>query len=94
MYIFPSFFFVTYGLVNLNKNQMIPSVRRKEWRELVLKPVSPKLLSHSFRFKLSSIKRKIKSGRISQEQGIKELISECEAHYDLYKNDLHQIFNE
>jgi len=72
---------------------MIPSITRKEWRDLVLKPVDPKLLSHSFKFKLQSVKRKIKSGIITQEQGIKELYRECQVHYDLYKSDLHQIFN-
>jgi hypothetical protein len=72
---------------------MIPSVARKEWRDLVLKPIHPKLLSHSLKFKLQTIKRKIKSGIITQEQGIKELHRECQDHYDLYKSDIHKIFN-
>lgn len=73
---------------------MIPSITRKEWRDLVLNPVSPKLLSHSFKFKLQAVKRKIKTGILTQEQGIKELYHECQVHYDLYKSDLHNIFNE
>jgi len=73
---------------------MIPSITRKEWRDLVLNPVNPKLLSHSFKLKLQSVKRKIKAGILTQDQGIKELYHECQVHYDLYKSDLHTIFNE
>ena len=71
----------------------MPSITRKEWRELVLRPDTPKLISYSFRYKLRAIRRKIKSGNISQEQGIKELYNECQNHYKLYKNDLHHIFD-
>ncbi len=72
---------------------MIPSIKRKEWRELLLRPDTPNLTSHSLRLKLNGIKRKIQSGSISQEQGIRELYNECRKNYELYRSDLHRIFD-
>jgi len=71
---------------------MIPSIKRKEWREFLLREDTPYLISHSLRLKLNGIKRKIKSGSISREQGVSELYNECKKNYDLYRSDLHWIF--
>jgi hypothetical protein len=72
---------------------MIPSIKRKEWRELLLREDTPNLTSHSFRLKINTTKRKIRSGLISREQGIRELYNECRKNYDLYRSDLHRIFD-
>jgi hypothetical protein len=71
---------------------MIPSIRRKEWRELVTGSIDPRISSHAFKIKLNTIKRKVVLGTLSPENAVMELFVECKVHFDLYRNDLHHIF--
>jgi hypothetical protein len=73
---------------------MIPSIRRKEWRELVTGTIEPRISSHALRIKLNTIKRKVIKGTLSPESGVMELFVECKTHLDLYRNDLHYIFKK
>lgn len=71
---------------------MIPSVKRKEWRDLVVGSIKPKILSHSLRLKIDKYRKEIKSGRLTPEEAVDRLHKECKDHYKIYKNDLYQIF--
>ena len=71
---------------------MLPSIRRKEWRELVTGSIHPTIQSHSLKIKLSIIRKKVERGMISPENAIMELFVECKTHFNTYKNDLYQIF--
>ncbi len=73
---------------------MLPSIRRKEWRELVTGTINPKISSHSLRIKLNSIRRKVASGLLSPDNAALELFVECKTHLSLYRNDLHHIFKK
>lgn len=73
---------------------MIPSVKRKEWHDLVVGSIKPKILSHSLRLKIYKYQKEIKAGRITIEQAVDRLHKECRDHYKLYKNDLYQIFRK
>ena len=72
---------------------MIPSVKRKEWHELVVGSIKPKILSHSLKLKIYKYQKDIKSGKITVEQAVEQLHQECQDHYNIYKNDLYQIFH-
>jgi hypothetical protein len=71
---------------------MLPSIRRKEWRELVTGSIDPTINSHSLKIKLSIIKRKVERGLMSPDNAVMELFVECKTHFNLYKHDLHHIF--
>jgi hypothetical protein len=71
---------------------MLPSIRRKEWRELVMGSINPRINSHSLKIKLSLIRRKVVMGTISPDNAVMELFVECKTHLSLYKFDLHYIF--
>jgi hypothetical protein len=71
---------------------MIPSIRRKEWRDLVTGSIDPRINSHSLKIKLNIIKRKVVMGTMSPESAVMELFVECKTHFNLYKYDLHHIF--
>jgi hypothetical protein len=71
---------------------MIPSIRRKEWRELVTGSIEPRIISHSLKIKLNTIRRNVARGTISPDNAVMELFVECKTHFDLYRNDLHHIF--
>jgi hypothetical protein len=71
---------------------MIPSIRRKEWRDLVTGSIDPRIQSHSLRIKLSIIKRKVVMGTLSPENAAMELFVECKTHFNIYRHDLHRIF--
>jgi hypothetical protein len=71
---------------------MIPSIRRKEWRELVTGSIRPTIHSHSLKIKLSIIRKKVERGMISPENAVMEFFVECKTHFNSYKKDLHQIF--
>ncbi|MGD2034863.1 MAG: hypothetical protein PVF73_07400 [Bacteroidales bacterium] len=73
---------------------MIPSIKHKKWLELLLSPDIPEIRNHSMRLKLNAVKRKIKTGRITPEEGAKEFFNECNNHYELYRSDLLRIFND
>jgi hypothetical protein len=71
---------------------MIPSIRRKEWRELVTGSINPTINSHSLKIKISLIKKKVERGMMSPDSAVMDLFVECKTHFNLYKHDLHQIF--
>lgn len=72
---------------------MIPSIKRKEWHELVVGSIKPKIISHSLRLKINKYQKEIKSGRLTADDAVDLLYQECKDHYNLYKNDLYQIFH-
>jgi hypothetical protein len=72
---------------------MIPSIQRKEWHDLVVGSIKPKIISHSLRLKINKYQKEIKAGKITVEEAINQLYQECKDHYKLYKNDLYQIFH-
>ncbi len=71
---------------------MIPPVERKEWYELVTGSIEPNLTSRLLKIKISVLRRKVNRGLITAEEAVKELMKECEKHYDLYRQDLQVIF--
>jgi hypothetical protein len=71
---------------------MMPSIRRKEWRELVTGSIDPRINSHSLRIKLNLIRRKVILGTMSPDNAVMELFVECKSHFNLYKYDLQNIF--
>lgn len=73
---------------------MIPSIRRKEWRDLVTGSIEPRISSPTFKIKLNIIKKKVLKGTLSTENAVMELFVECKSHFDLYRNDLHNIFKK
>lgn len=83
---------ITGIMSNQTLRVMIPSIKRKEWHDLVAGSIKPKILSHSLRLKINKYQKEIKSGRLTTDEAVNRLHKECEAHYRLYKNDLYQIF--
>lgn len=73
---------------------MIPSIRRKEWRELVTGSIDPRISSHSLKIKLNSIRKNVVQGTMSTDNAVMDLFVECKTHFDLYRNDLHHIFKK
>ncbi len=71
---------------------MITSVDRKEWYNLVTGSLQPTLTSPLLKIKISIFNRKVNRGMLTTQQAITELMKDCEKHYELYKQDLHQIF--
>ncbi len=71
---------------------MIPSVDRKEWYDLVTGSLKPKLTSPLLKIKISIFRRKVNRGMLTTKQAITELMKDCEKNYELYRQDLHQIF--
>ena len=71
---------------------MIPSVERKEWYELVTGSIEPNLSSRLLKIKISILRRKVNRGLITAAEAVKELMKDCEEHYDLYRQDLQAIF--
>lgn len=71
---------------------MIPSIDRKEWRELVTGTYNTVIVSHSLKIRGNDICRKIKGGKTSIEEGINELYIYCLTHHELFKTDLYKIF--
>jgi hypothetical protein len=73
---------------------MIPSYERKEWRELILGSFDRVILSHSLKMEVNAIRRKIKTGNLTLEEGIIELFTYSSIHYDLHKKDIFRIFKK
>jgi hypothetical protein len=71
---------------------MIPSISHVEWSEIVTGNINVNLSSHSLRIKINNLRRKIKNGHLTTELAVKELYCDCKKHYEIYKNDLFQIF--
>lgn len=78
---------------NQTLKAMIPSVKRKEWHDLVVGSIKPKIISHSLRLKINKFRTEIKMGRLTTDEAIELLHKECKDHYNIYKNDLYQIFH-
>jgi hypothetical protein len=73
---------------------VIPSAKCKEWRELVLGSFDSVIMSHTLKMELIAVRRKIKTGHLTIEEGIDQLFSFSEIHYDLYKKDIFRIFKK
>ncbi|MBN1598526.1 MAG: hypothetical protein JW894_09550 [Bacteroidales bacterium] len=71
---------------------MIPSIKNKGWRELLLETGKYNISSHLLKMKLNAIKKRLNLGALSLEQAINELYKECADNPDLYQNDIYQIF--
>jgi len=71
---------------------MLPSIKHKEWLQLVMGTLDPPIASHLFKIKLNTLRQKVRRKMTNPRDAAKELYEDCRIHEDIYKKDLHHIF--
>ena len=71
---------------------MIPDVNRREWKDLLLGNINPKLSSLSLKLKLNALKMKLKSKKLSISEAVTTIHAYCSSNPKIYSKDLNAIF--
>ena len=73
---------------------MLPSPANKEWLQLVTGVFEPRLSSHLLKIKLHTLRQKVKRKMMTPAAAARELYDDCAVHEDIYRKDLHTIFQK
>lgn len=73
---------------------MLPSLKQKEWLQLVMGNIDPRISSHLLKIKVNTLRQKVRRKMVSAEEAASELYEDCKKHQDIYQNDLHLIFKK
>jgi hypothetical protein len=73
---------------------MLLSPNSKEWLKLIMDSKESNVRSHLLKIKLNTLRRKVKHKLVTPEEAVMELYEDCTRHYDIYKTDLHNLFQE
>jgi len=70
---------------------MVVNVTSTKWKQLLQGAIEPKLTSLALQIKINFLKLNVKTGKISIDDAVKELIEFCNKNNKAFENDIQTI---